>query len=73
MQSIFKDERRRDGVFPSRPKGVWPKSALAALRALESAVHFLRTRALRGQIWTQTVIHNQLVHAAYASTPGKKA
>ena len=64
MPSIFKDEGRGNGGFSTGPAGVRPKSALTALRTLESAMHFLRARALSGQIWTRTVIHGELVHAA---------
>ena len=64
MLSIFKDEGRRNGDFSIGPVGVWHRCALAALRLLESAPHFLRTRALRERIWPQTVIHTDWVHAA---------
>ena len=46
MQRIFKDERRGNVAFSFRPEGIGPKSALTALRTLESALHFLRARAL---------------------------
>ena len=65
MLGIFKDERRGNGGFSSGPAGVRPKSALAALRTLESAMHFLHARALPGHIWTRTVIHAERVHAAW--------
>ncbi len=51
-------------VFSSGPGGVRPGSALAALRTLENAVHFLRVRAFRGPIRTRTVILGEFVHAA---------
>ncbi len=51
-------------LFPPRPEGVRPGSALAALQTLESAMHFLRARALREQIHTRTVILEEFVHAA---------
>ena len=56
MHSIFKDEGRLAGDCSARPEGVWPKSALASLPPLESAMHFLRADASREQIWAQTVI-----------------
>ena len=64
MQGIFEDERRGSGAFSSRPEGIGPKSALTALRLFESALHFLRVRALLRQVLAPTVIHSQFVHAA---------
>ena len=41
MQSIFKDERHRNGAFSRGPERVGPKPALTASTILESALHFL--------------------------------
>lgn len=64
MQSIFEDERRANGGLSPRPNGVWPGSALAALRAIESEPHFQHALALRDRNRPQTVIHKEWSRAA---------